>query len=100
MNWLDLVKLIAPIVVAATVPHGAVLGPLIATGISDAEQLAGAKGPEKKAHVLELVTDGVIAINTAKGIEVFDPAAVGAAASGAIDATVTIVNLISRRRKD
>lgn len=99
MNWLDLVKLIAPIVVAATVPHGAVLGPLIATGISDAEQLAGAKGAEKKAHVLELVTDGVIAINTAKGIDVFDPAAVGVAADRAIDDTIEIVNLISRRRK-
>lgn len=98
LNWLDLVKLIAPIVVAATVPHGAVLGPLIATGISDAQQLQGASGTERKAIVLGLVTDGVIAINTAKGTEVLDPSAVHVAASQAIDTTVSIVNLIHRKR--
>lgn len=99
LNWLDLVKLLAPIVVAATVPHGAVLGPLIATGISDAEQLMGASGAEKKAIVLGLVTDGVIAINAAKGTEVLDPSAVHVAASEAIDLTVRMVNLIRQTRR-
>jgi hypothetical protein len=98
LNWLDLVKLIAPIVVAAVVPHGAVLGPLLASGISDAEQLAGATGVEKKAFVLSMVTDAVIGLNTAKGTEVLDPSAVSVAAGQAIDTTVSIVNLIHSNR--
>lgn len=99
LSWQDLVKLLAPIVVAATVPHGALLGPLLATGISDAEQLVGATGPEKKAHVLKLVVDGVLALNTAKGHDVLDPSAVSVAAGQAIDATITVVNYIDLARR-
>ena len=96
-KWLELVKLLAPIIVASTVPGGAVLGPLIAHGISEAEKMKGATGSEKKAHVLNLVSDGVAGINTAKGQEVLDPSATVDAASKAIDTTVAVVNLVNQQ---
>lgn len=95
-KWFDFVKSFAPIVVALTVPSGAVLAPLIVQGIVEAEGLAGATGVQKKAHVLALVALSVLAVNTAKGSEVLDPLVVHAAAESAIDTTIAVVNLVHR----
>lgn len=99
-KWLSLLNVLAPIVLV-TVPGGAAFAPLVSTvihGISEAQQIAGASGPEKKAHVLALVQDSVNVSNVAaaaagKAVP-FDPAAINATASVAIDAVVSTVNAV------
>lgn len=97
MEWTDFVIRIAPVTVAAYVPHGVVLGPLVAQAIVDAESRGERDGPWKKTYVLEVVTDGVIALNAARGVEMFDPSAVYVAVGQAIDDTIAFVNLLDNR---
>ena len=94
-KWLNIVKLIAPVVLA-NVKGGdkiAVLVPTITDAISEAEQIKGASGAEKKAHVLNVVQAGVVAAN-ASGKVHLDPAEVQATASHGIDAVVDAIHVI------
>ena len=64
-KFLDIIKLVAPVILAS-VPKGdkiAPLVPVIANGIAEAEQIKGASGAEKKAHVLSIVDAGVTSVN-------------------------------------
>jgi hypothetical protein len=70
MKWLDLAKLLLPIV-GGLVPGAAPLVPTILIGITDAEHL-GEDGAAKKAHVLQLVADGAATAN-ATGKVTIDP---------------------------
>lgn len=92
-KWLELLKQIGPIIVAATVPGGAILAPIIVSGIATAEQIPGASGPEKKQHVIELATAAAQGINAAAGKPVIDPVTVQQVAGSAIDTVVGSVNL-------
>lgn len=98
-KWLSLVKIVAPLVVAA-VPGGEKVAPFLPVliqGIADAEQLAGAVGAEKKTHVIALVQDGVAAANLAKPNSV-DEIDTIATASHVIDAVVGVTNLVARTK--
>lgn len=100
MKWLDLVKLIAPAIVAATVPGGPVIGGLIVHGIDEAEQIAGASGAEKKAHVLEIVRSGLEGANAglaAAGRPTLPATAILDAANKGIDTTIATVNLVHQK---
>lgn len=95
MKWIDLVKLLAPIVISA-IPnkHVQQLGPVIVAGIGEAQQIPGASGAEKKAHVIAMTNLGAAGINAAAGKEVVNPAETAAAASQVIDTIVGVTNLV------
>ena len=71
MKWFEIVKLVLPIV-GIVVPGAAPLVPMIMGGIHEAEQLPGADGPTKKAHVMNIVADGAQAAS-ATGKVAIDP---------------------------
>ena len=96
-DWLGLVKVIAPIVIAQTVPHGDLVAPLVVHGIESAEGLKGAPGADKLAHARDLVNTGIAGINAAAGSQKIDPAAVSAAVESGISTTVDIAKLIHKQ---
>lgn len=100
-KWLDLVKLLAPIVLA-NVKGGdkiATVIPVVVQGIQEAEQIKGAKGPEKKDHVLN-VTDAAVTALNATGKVKLDPQEVRATVSDGIDTVVQTVNLVHGARPE
>lgn len=96
MNWFQLLMSFAPaILTLAKVP--AVLIPTITHAMSEAQGLPGASGPEKKAHVLGIVKDGVETFNAAKGKTMLNPAKAVDAVSSGIDTTIAAINLVQDR---
>lgn len=94
-KFLNLVNLIAPIVLS-NVKGGEKIVPVIPTivhGIQEAEQIKGASGSEKKAHVLNVVAAGVNAAN-ATGKVKLDPAEVQHVASSGIDTVIDAIHAI------
>lgn len=94
VSWLDILKFIGPTIVAAVVPHGRDLAPIIVDAITAAEQLKGATGADKKAHALTLVEQGAAGANAVAGKTLIDPKEAASTAGVAIDAVVKTVNLI------
>ncbi len=93
MKWLDLVKNLAPFILAAVPGVPAVLIPAIVHGITIAELIPGASGAAKKAAVIDLVSTGLQTANAVKPGTI-DEAATVAAVSNGIDATVNAVNAV------
>lgn len=92
--FVSAVKKLAPVILLA-VPGGEKIAPhvdRITDAIIEAEQIKGASGAEKKAHVLSIVQAGVDEAN-ANGAHL-DPGAVGAVASHGIDAVIGSVKLV------
>lgn len=97
MRWEDIVKLVAPLVLAY-VKGGQKIAPIVpavVNGIIEAEQIKGASGPDKKAHVIALVGDSVEAVNAAKPNSL-DPATTKDTAGYVIDATVGVTNIVKQ----
>lgn len=95
-KWLELIAKLAPVLLVLA-PGGAVLAPLVPViihAIQEAEQLKDADGADKKAHVQNIVADGVAVTNAAAGKTLLDPKAVLAISDGAIDTVVDVANLI------
>jgi hypothetical protein len=91
----DIVTALAPIVLIA-VPGGAAVAPFVAVitkAITEAEQIKGASGAEKKAHVLEIVKAGVETANATKKVKL-NSEDVQAVASDGIDAVIGAVHVI------
>jgi hypothetical protein len=95
MNWKDLVRLVASIVIASgKVPHGDKLIPLIVDGIDSAEALKNAPtGEEKLAHATQIAKDGIAAINEVQDHEVI-PVETAEKVQDTISSVVDIVNTI------
>jgi hypothetical protein len=94
-KFIDVVKFIAPVVLLA-VPGGAAIAPLIPVithAITEAEQMKGASGAEKKKHVLEITAASVTTLN-ASGKVHLNPAEVAQVASDGIDAVIGTVHVI------
>jgi len=94
MSWLDLVKVIGPIIIGAKLPHGDKLAPIIVNEIQEAEALKNAKGSDKLAHVVNetnLVVDG---INAAYGTEKINKAAVNDVLADTVSAVVKGANVV------
>jgi hypothetical protein len=98
MAWSDffnILKIVAPVILMV-VPGGAALAPLvplIVTGIADAQKKPGATGPEKKAFVMQLVSDAVVGANVVKP-GTLDPATITDAADEAVDAVIATVQAV------
>ena len=94
-KFLAVLASIGPVVLVA-VPGGpliAPLVPLIVSAIGEAEQVKGASGAEKKAHVLNIVAAGVATTN-ATGKVALDPAAVAVVAGTGIDAVIGTLHVV------
>jgi len=96
MDWVGLVKMVVPIVLPFVNPKLAPVGPLVVQGITEAQQMKGASGPEKLAHATNLVTIGAATANAAAGKEVVDTNAVTNDASKAISVAVDITNMLHK----
>lgn len=91
----QVVAMVAPVVLIA-VPGGQVLAPLVPVfthAITEAEQMKGATGAEKKAHVMSIVQAAVTIANSS-GKVTLDQAAVEQAASHGVDAVIGTVKII------
>lgn len=94
---LILINALAPIALA-NVKGGEKVTPFLApitAGIVAAEQMKGATGAEKKAHVLAIASAAVATAN-ASGKTAIDVHVVTEAASAGIDATIAAVKAIER----
>lgn len=96
MRWLEILKSIGPMIIATTVPNGALIAPAIVQAIQEAESIKGATGQQKLAHVVNIATSAA-QIAKASGVKI-DPADVQHAASAAISATVDVVNIIDKAK--
>ena len=94
-KFLAVVAQVGPVVMAA-VPGGEKIGqiiPKVVDAIGEAEQIRGATGAEKKAHVLNVVKGAVDALNTSGRVKL-NPGEVEAIASQGIDTVVATVHVI------
>jgi hypothetical protein len=94
MKWLDLVKILAPIILGTINPHLGALAPVITAGITEAEGISGATGAQKLDHVVNLATAAANGINVAAGKPLIDVASVTATAGAAISAVVDATNIV------
>jgi hypothetical protein len=94
MDWLHLVTLLAPALLAAAHVPPALIGP-IATGIQEAQHIFGAKnGADKKAHVLNIAAATMQAVNAQKGREVLPVEETTDLVSKGIDTTIGAINFV------
>lgn len=94
-KFLQIVASVGPILLTL-VPGGAAVAtlvPVIISAIGEAEQIKGATGAEKKAHVLEIVAASVTVANTTGKVRL-DPAEVQTVAGNGIDAVIGTVHVI------
>lgn len=96
MNWLDLVKFLAPIILAKINPHLGQVSDSIVHGITEASQIKGATGEQKLAHAVNITNDAVASINAATGKELINPTIVNDAAGHAISTIVDVAKLIQK----
>ncbi len=66
----------------------------VAIAIAEAQQIEGASGAEKLAHVTNIAIDAANAANAQAGHQVIDPAQIAATAQHAISTTYDAIKLI------
>jgi hypothetical protein len=94
-KFLMIVNGVGPLLLLA-VPGGEKIAPLIPVityAIGEAEQIKGATGEQKKAHVLDITNAAVLTLN-ATGKVKLDPAEVAKVAGSGIDTVIGTVHLI------
>lgn len=90
-----LVKMFAPMIVAAVVPNGEELAPLITEAIVAQEVLSGpGSGAAKRAAVVKAAATAAKIANTAKGVTVLDPMVTAAQAGAVCDLTISFIKSI------
>jgi hypothetical protein len=100
-KFLAVVAQVGPVVLAA-VPGGQKIGaiiPQVVDAIGEAEQIKGATGAEKKAHVLNVVRTAVNVANSSGRVKL-DSAEVEAVASAGVDAVIGTVHVIDGAKVD
>jgi hypothetical protein len=95
-KWLTVVTSLLPMILAFIPGMPAILVPVIIQGIHEAEQIKGATGAEKKAHVLALIPIAIATINATAKRTVIDTAKVMPVIDRAIDTGIAIVNLLAK----
>lgn len=91
-GWLRILAQLGPQVLLFT--PLAPIAPLVVAAIGEAEALAGATGPDKLAHVVNIATIAASAANAQAGHVVIDPATMQAAAENAISTVVGVTNMV------
>lgn len=92
-TWFRIIRLLAPIIIARTVPHGKLLAPIAAAGIEEAENMSKATGADKLKHVSSMIEIGARAAN-ATGKVAIDVEKTTLAAEAAISVVVDLANKI------
>ena len=95
-KWLAIAQMIAgPIL--ATVPGGAKIAPfvsVISTGIQEAEQIPGATGADKKAHVMNLAMSAFAALQATGKVHLGDATDFQNMVGAGVDTTVGVINVV------
>jgi hypothetical protein len=87
-----MIALAPAILLAAGVPP--VLTGAVIHAATEAEAITGAKGVDKKAHLLAVIADSITVLNGAKGHNVINPTLALTAVSLGIDTTIASINLV------
>lgn len=96
-KWLTIAQFLAPAVLLA-VPHGEKIAPyvpIITTGIQEAEQIPGASGADKKAHVVNLAMAAFQTLQQTGKVHL-DQTEFQIAVSSGIDATIASINAVKK----
>ncbi len=91
-TFLKIAHTVGPVVLAFT-PLAPIAG-TVSAAIGEAEQMEGASGAEKLAHVTAIAITAAQAANDQAGHQVIDPAVVAATAQAAIATTVGAIKLV------
>lgn len=99
MSWIDIVKAIGPALLAAKVPHGADIAPLVIHGIEVAESLKGVKSSEKLQAARDLAITGAKAVNAAYGKPKLNIDAIDGSIDNGINAVVSVANAVTKAKQ-
>lgn len=94
-KFLAVVSQIGPVILAAT-PGAERFGPIVGEvvgAIKEAEQIKGASGPEKKAHVLAIAKAAVNTANASGKVKI-DPNTVDQVVGAGVDTVIGTIGLI------
>lgn len=94
-KFLAVLQVVGPVVLTL-VPGGgvaAVLIPTVVHAIGEAEQIKGASGADKKAHVMDIVGSAVTVANATNKVKL-DPAEVNAAVDKGIDTVISAIHVV------
>lgn len=91
-QWLEILETVGPTVLALT--PLAPIAPAVVAAIGEAQQIAGATGADKLAHVQNIVNETVAAVNAQAGHTELDPQLVSDASAKAIGTVVSVVKTI------
>ncbi len=96
-KWLALAQMLAPVVLM-NVPHGDKIAPyvpIITAGIQEAQQIPGASGADKKAHVMNLAMAAFQSLQQTGKVHL-SASDFQATVGAGIDATVGTINLVNQ----
>ena len=96
MSWIELIKMLGPAIIAAKVPHGNEIAPLVIHGIETAEALKGASKTDKLKAARDLGLTGAKAINAAYGKEKFNISAIDGSIDDGINAVISVANAVTK----
>lgn len=95
-KWLGLVKVLAPIILTSVRPELAPIAGEISDAIEEAEQIKGARGPEKLQHVKNIANSAADVVNSAKKKEVINKEELNKAVENAVNTVVNAVNIVNK----
>lgn len=95
MKWLDLLKVLGPVVLSTIPGIPAVIIPVVIHAIETAEG-SFKSGADKKGAALAVAVDAVTITNSVAKKEVIGPAVVPAVSNG-IDAVISVVNAVKNK---
>lgn len=91
-TFLKIARTVGPVALQFT-PLAPIAG-TVAAAIGEAEQIEGASGSEKLAHVTAIAISAAQAANEQAGHQVIDPAMVAATAQSAISTAVGAIKIV------
>jgi hypothetical protein len=100
-KWGDFFKILAQVgpLILMLNPATAAIAPVVIAAIASAQAMAGASGPEKKAHAMEIVSS-FVTVAASKHVKGFEqPDVVIQTASSGIDTVVGAVKVIEGTKK-
>lgn len=92
-TWLQIALRFAPMILSS-IPQTQKIAGAVGDGIIIAESMPGASGADKKSAVMQMAANSITSVNAAAGKVVLDPQVTLAAASSAIDTTISVINLV------
>lgn len=98
-KFLSILAAVGPAILGAAVPGAQVFIPVIIGAIGEAQAIKGATGPQKKAHVLAIVTSAVTLANATHQIPALDAPLVLSTVGSGIDTVIGTIHIIDGTKK-